>query len=192
MKKFFPITSEAIAHLSKVDAKLGERIAQLGKVRRALFNSPFECLVSCVIAQQISSRVADKIFERVSIASGGINAENILALGIDGVRNCGVSERKASTILSLANAFASGEFSDASLKKMTDSEIEKRLLAFSGIGAWTVEMFLIFALARNDVFSIKDFGVRKGFAMIHPEGEIKEYKKLYSPYGTVASIYFWG
>ncbi len=192
MKKFFPITPEAIAHLSRVDAKLGARIAQIGKVRRELFNSPFECLVSCVVAQQIAARVAEKIFERVSIASVGIDAENVLVLGVDGLKNCGVSERKASTIISLANAFASGEFSDSSLKKMTDAEIEKRLLAFKGIGAWTVEMFLIFSLARKDVFSIKDFGVRKGFAMLHPEGDIKKYKKLYSPYGTIAAIYLWG
>ncbi len=191
MKKYFPITSVALKHLSEVDPELGAFIASTGKVRRELFKSPFECLVASIVAQQIASSVAEKIFARIAEATKGVTAENVLAFGFDGLCQCGLSARKASTIYALANAFSSGEFSDSGFKKMSDSEIEKRLLAFSGIGAWTVEMLLIFALKREDVFSVKDFGVRKGFFEIHPDGDIKKYKKLYSPYGTIAAIYFW-
>ena len=77
------------------------------------------------------------------------------------------------------------------LKTRPDAEVEKILCAYPGIGRWTVEMVLIFCFNRPDVFSVLDFGVRMGFRALHPRADIKRYKRLYSPYGTTATLYMW-
>ena len=187
----FPIKVEAIAHLSEADCKLGAFIKKRGRIMRSVFHSPFECLVSCIVAQQITSRAAENIFARIKAQSGVVDAENILSLGESKLCACGISLKKSKTILALAQAFSCGELSESAFAKMSDCEIEKVLTSFTGIGAWTVEMFLIFALKRSDIFSIKDFGIRKGFSLLHSRGDIRKYKRLYSPYGTTASIYLW-
>ena len=87
----FPIRADAIAHLSKVDYKLGAFIKKRGRVMRSVFCSPFECLVSCVVAQQITSRTAENIFARIKTAVGVIDAERISSLGESKLCACGIS-----------------------------------------------------------------------------------------------------
>ena len=74
--------------------------------------------------------------------------------------------------------------------------IIKTLTEIHGIGAWTAEMTLIFCLGRKDVLSLSDFGIRKGLSILHGIDikditVMRKYKELYSPFGTVASIYLW-
>ena len=81
---------------------------------------------------------------------------------------------------------------------MTDEEVIKELSSLKGIGVWTAEMLLMFSLGRRDVLSFGDFGIRRGLCRIHGLAEeeltkekFEEYRRLYSPYGTVASLYLW-
>jgi DNA-3-methyladenine glycosylase II len=80
---------------------------------------------------------------------------------------------------------------------MSDEELVKRLTSVRGIGAWTVEMFLIFRLGRPDVLPIHDYGVQKGFALTYGKRRIPKPKELlkfgerWRPYRTVASWYMW-
>jgi DNA-3-methyladenine glycosylase II len=81
--------------------------------------------------------------------------------------------------------------------KMSDEELVERLISVRGIGAWTVEMFLIFRLGRPDVLPIHDYGVQKGFAILYRKKAIPKPRELaafgerWRPYRTVASWYMW-
>ena len=189
---YFKITKAARDHLSKRDPKLGAHIAKCKIPRRELFESPFECLVCCIIQQQISGAVAEKISERAFALLGDITPARVLKAGAEKLRACGISGRKAESIIALAEAAKSGALNFGELKSLPDAEVCARLCAFQGVGAWTAEMFLIFCLGRPDVFSPRDFGVRSGFEALHGRrADIKKYAKKYSPYGSAASIYYW-
>ncbi len=189
--RYFKITSKALTHLSSVDKQLAEIIATCSKPKRSLYSSAFECIVSCIIQQQISGATAEKIFAKIKTQQQQITPKNIHKAGIQNLCKCGIPERKAQTILAIAQASIDKKIDFKNIKNLSDTEITKQLLTFRGIGLWTIEMLLIFALERPDVFSVKDFGIKRGFYKLHPNADIKEYKKLYSPYGTIASIYLW-
>lgn len=101
--------------------------------------------------------------------------DQVLATSIDQLRQCGLSERKASYIQDLARHFAEGKitFTDqARLKALTDQELASQLLCVRGIGQWTVDMFLMSSLERLDVLPTLDLGVRRGMEK-HFLGEYK-------------------
>lgn len=79
---------------------------------------------------------------------------------------------------------------------MGDEKICKKLMALDGIGRWTAEMTLLFSLQRMDVFSQGDFALKKGLCLLHNHSTIdkplyEKYRRRYSPYGSVASLYLW-
>lgn len=189
---YYKITRNAIEYLSKADAKLGDFIRERGEVRRTMFPDALECFVRTIAAQQIAGAAAAKIFERIKNESDGKpDAQKMIFLGEERLRACGLSATKAACILSVSADVAQGRLDFEKLARADEAELSKTLLKIRGVGGWTVEMMSIFAFGKNDVFSAKDFGVRKGFCKLHDIAEISEYKKLYSPFGTAASIYMW-
>ncbi|MBE6413944.1 MAG: DNA-3-methyladenine glycosylase 2 family protein [Verrucomicrobiaceae bacterium] len=188
---YFPITQKALNHISSVDKQLAEIIATYPKPKRLLYSSAFECIVSCIIQQQISGKTAEKIFTKIKAQLQQITPQNIIQCGIQNLNNCGVPERKATTISNIAQASINETLNFEEIANLPENEIIKILSAYKGIGAWTIEMLLIFALKKTDIFSTKDFGIKRGFYKLHPNANINEYKKRYSPYGTTASIYLW-
>ena len=116
-------------------------------------------------------------------------------------RSCakpGLSAAKIAAVRDLAQKTIDGivpTLEDA--QKMSDAELVERLVSVRGIGAWTVEMFLIFRLGRPDVLPIHDYGVQKGFALTYRKRRIPKPKELakfgerWRPYRTVASWYMW-
>ena len=123
------------------------------------------------------------------------------------LRACGVSGNKIKAFKDLAVRTLDGTVpTHAAIKKLTDAEIIERLTAVRGIGAWTVEMLLIFRLGRPDVLPVTDYGVRKGFALTFqkipktralaaedlPKADVMlKRAKKWAPYRSVASWYLW-
>ena len=188
---YFKISKKAIDHLTNVDTTLGKFIKKRGDVKRLLYNTPLECLVSCVVAQQVSSKTAENIFKRIAERIAKFTPKKILNFGHKNLCECGISAKKADCIIEIVSAINSKKLDLKNLQNLSDSEIEEILTNFKGIGTWTVEMFLIFALQRPNVITKKDFGIRKGFSKLHNLTEFETYKTLYSPYATTASIYLW-
>ena len=90
----------------------------------------------------------------------------------------------------------SGEFDVEKLAEMTDEEVIKELSSLKGIGVWTAEMLLLFCMQRPDVVSFGDLAIIRGMRMLYRHREIDRkkfdrYRKRYSPYGSVASLYLW-
>lgn len=157
----------------------------------------FSSLCSDIVSQQLSGRAADTIFERFKKAVGGrITSDAVLKTDGQKLRDCGMSWGKVSFVRDLASKTKSGELKTKKLRGLPDDEVIKELVAVKGIGQWTAEMFLMFSLARGDIFPVDDLGIRKGFEKVTGKKWDKAKsarfaKKYWAPYRTVASWYLW-
>lgn len=153
-------------------------------------------LVQSIVSQQLSVRVADAIFRRVKELLGEVTAENLLAADPEALRGCGLSGRKVEYLRGIADAQRAGTIDFDSLAGKPDAEIIGELVELKGVGVWTAEMLLIFSLGRSDVLSYRDLGIRRGIMMLNglaelTEADFEHYRRRYSPYGTLASLYLW-
>ncbi|KKS17712.1 MAG: HhH-GPD family protein [Candidatus Woesebacteria bacterium GW2011_GWA1_41_7] len=157
----------------------------------------FVDLLESIANQQLSGKAASTIFGRVrDLCDGDINPEIILKLSEEKLRKAGLSFAKIRYIKDLASRTKSGELDLKKLYKLTDEEVIGKLIVVKGIGRWTAEMFLMFSLARPDIFPVDDLGVKKGFEkvtgkMFDKEKSFKFAHKNWAPYRTVASWYLW-
>ena len=193
----------AVAHITNNDARLAQLIAQCVEFRLNIepAQSPYEALLEAIVYQSISGKAAATIFAR--IAALGANGrcptpQEILKLRKSALRKAGLSFAKIAAAKDLAQKTIEGivpTLEDA--EKMSDEELVARIDSVRGIGAWTVEMFLIFRLGRPDVLPIHDYGVQKGFALTYGKRKIPKPRELakfgerWRPYRTVASWYMW-
>ena len=201
---------EALGHLRAADKKLAGLIEQVGPFTMKLDQSasPFESLLESILYQQLHGKAAATIHGRVRALFGGDPSPQLLLDTPDErLRACGVSGNKIKAFKDLAAKTLDGTVpSHAAISKLSDAEIIERLTAVRGIGAWTVEMLLIFRLGRPDVFPVTDYGVRKGFALTFqkipktraltaanlPKADVMlKRAKKWSPYRSVASWYMW-
>jgi len=159
-------------------------------------NDLFFALVQSIVWQQLSFKAASAVFTRVEKLLTPITAEHLIEASFDDLRACGLSARKIEYLQGIAKARLDGTLDFDSLPEKSDQEIIDELVKLRGVGVWTAEMLLIFALGRRDVLSFKDLGIRKGIMMLHQldslnEEEFETYRKRYSPYGTLASLLLW-
>jgi DNA-3-methyladenine glycosylase II len=163
--------------------------------------SPYEVLLESIAYQSISGKAAATIFARVkALGSNGRppSPEEMLKLRKPVLRKAGLSGAKIEAMKDLARKTLSGVVpSHDQAERLSDEELVERLTSVRGIGAWTVEMFLIFRLGRPDVLPIHDLGVRKGWSITYGKKHMPKPKELlafgerWRPYRTVASWYMW-
>eukprot|EP00667_Euglena_gracilis_P000117 EG_transcript_117 len=209
---------QALQQLAERDPKLGLIIRQIGpptSLIGSLEGDPFKALARSIVFQQLSTRVAAKIFERLADACGGEAAfcpATMKALKAEAGRAAGLSARKFEYLQSLADAFLSGTVSREILMSLPDDECMERLCALRGIGEWSVHMFMMFSLRRADVFPYGDLAVRKAFKRLYgcsqnmaelSQTSVAEHADLpkrkemeaiadkWRPYRTVGSWYMW-
>ena len=193
----------AHAHLSARDKRLARLMARNGEYKFKLdtCDSVYESLLEAIVFQSISGKAATTIYARVKALGTEGRAptpEQILALTTQSLREAGLSGAKAASMKDLAQKTIEGVVpSMAEAHKLSDEELVTRLDSVRGIGAWTVEMFLMFRLGRPDVLPIHDYGVQKGFALTYGKKFIPKPRELaafgerWRPYRSVASWYMW-
>jgi 3-methyladenine DNA glycosylase/8-oxoguanine DNA glycosylase len=194
----------AAEHLRGQDRKLAKFIDRVGpfRLRPAELQSPFEALLESIVYQQLTGKAAATILARVVALFRPRRfpkPEDVLERPDDDLRGAGLSRSKTAALKDLAGKTLEGVVprSVRDLEKLSDAEIVERLTAVRGIGPWTVEMLLIFRLARPDVLPATDYGVRKGFAKVRGLRELPAPKDLlaygerWRPYRSVASWYLW-
>jgi DNA-3-methyladenine glycosylase II len=193
----------AMQHLAACDERLGKAMEGCleYRVRHDDAAGPYEVLMRSIAYQSISTKAATTIFGRVKALGSNGRAptpEEMLRLRKSTLRKAGLSGAKIAAMKDLARKRLSGivpSLEDA--EKMSDEELIERLTQVRGIGAWTVEMFLIFRLGRPDVLPIHDLGVKKGWAFTYGKKYMPTPKELFAfgerwrPYRTVASWYMW-
>ena len=156
----------------------------------------FVDLVDSIASQQLSGKAAKTIFERVKErCDGKITPEKLKKLKTEELRKCGLSYAKCSYVKDLADKVLTNKLLVKKLDKLPDEKVEKELVAVKGIGRWTAEMFLMFTLAREDVFPADDLGIRNGMQKLLKRQlkplKIAEYASRWKPYRTVAAWYIW-
>ena len=193
----------AMNTLAAKDPQLARLIreTQEFRVEKGVAESPYEVLVEAITHQSISGKAAATIFGRVkALGSNGRipTPQEMLKLRKPALRQAGLSTAKVLAMKDLAQKTIAGTVPALEeARKLSDEELVKRLVSVRGIGAWTVEMFLIFRLGRPDVLPIHDLGVRKGWAITYGKKHMPAPKELlkfgerWRPYRTVASWYMW-
>ena len=151
--------------------------------------------------QSIAGKAAQAIFARIkALGTDGRcpTPQELLRVSKPKLRKVGLSRAKVAAVRDLAQKTIEGVVPTIEeAQKMSDQELVDRLISVRGIGAWTVEMFLIFRLGRPDVLPIHDYGVQKGWAITYRKKYIPKPKDLlkfgerWRPYRTVASWYMW-
>ena len=194
--KIFTYGDIEISHLKSKDKKLGEAIDIIGKINREIYPDIFEALIKSIIGQQISTKAQQTIWKRMVNDLGEVTPENILDNSESKIQSYGITYRKAGYMLDIAERVYNGKLNLAELQYMTDDEICKSLIELPGIGVWTAEMLLIFSLERPNILSCGDLAILRGMRMLYHHRKItkelfEKYRRRYSPYGSVASLYLW-
>lgn len=152
-----------------------------------------------IIAQQLASKAAHKIIERFYklFNKKNINPADVLAFSEQELRNVGMSWAKAGYILDLAKKVNDKEVKIDNLHNLDNESVIKELVKVKGIGRWTAEMFLIFTLGREDVYSMGDFGLRKAIKNLYSFKKMPTDKQIikiisrWTPYKSYGSLALW-
>ena len=192
--------ANAVVHLNTADPHFGRLMARVGPclIRPGLRKDRFATLVRAIIGQQISSKAAASIDARLQELSGRPHApEPLIAIGEVGLRSVGLSGVKARYVLNLAEAVRTEAVPLDKIHKWDDDTIIARLTTVKGVGVWTAEMFLIFALGRPDVFPVGDLAVRAalrdrfGLPDLPKPEAARSLAETWRPFRSVASWYLW-
>ncbi len=189
----------ALAHLQQNDSILAAVIERVGPYAIEYREPSFDTLVRSIVYQQVSGAAAKTILGRLrdAMPNKAITPENILRRRVSTLRKCGLSGVKTTYIRDLAVHAQSGLLSFDSLLSATDDEVIAALTQVRGIGVWTAQMFLMFALARHDVLPTGDLGIRKAMQISYklpelpnPE-QMEQLARPWRPYCSVACWYLW-
>lgn len=186
-------------HFKKSDPVLYEWIQKVHLDELPEPTNLFEELCDEIISQQLSGKAANTIFGRLKqlFPRGEITPEHILKLSDDKIRNSGTSWAKVRFLKDLATKVKNGELILENLKDLSDEEVIKELTQVKGIGPWTAEMYLMFTLGREDVFSHGDLGLKNAIKKIYDfkkeptRKQVEKIVKKWSPYRTYACRVLW-
>lgn len=192
---------EHIEHLKK-DGRLSRILDESAEIRIDPQENVLHWLVASIISQQLSTTVARVIHGRfLNLYQGKeATAEEILDTPFDTLRGIGLSNSKTTYIQNVARFDLEYGINSSLLGKMSDEEVMKYLIQIKGVGKWTVEMLLMFALGREDVFSSGDLGIQKAMIQLYGieggnrkmlEQEMCRIAETWSPFRTYACLYLW-
>ncbi|EQA54618.1 DNA-3-methyladenine glycosylase family protein [Leptospira kmetyi] len=193
------LLKKATDWLRKKDPITKRLIDGVGPCKLQTIGSPYQVLIKSVLGQQLSTKVALTFERRLIALAGGRkipSPEQILEIPNSKMREIGVSQAKTETIKRVAEAYNDRAITDSKLRKLEDLNVLELLCSLKGVGPWTAEMVLIFALDRWDHFSINDLILRKSVEKHYGiskdnKKEIIQFLKNYSPYRTILSWYLW-
>jgi DNA-3-methyladenine glycosylase II len=157
----------------------------------------FESLVHIILEQQVSLASALSALNKLRERIQEVTPARILLLTDAELRECYLSRQKTAYIKYLAEAIISGQINLTTFEQMEDDEIRRHLIALKGIGNWTVDVYLMFALQRADLFPVGDLAIVnavKGLKLLPKETTKEELiiiAEQWQPYRTVASMMLW-
>ena len=196
------VNKKIIKHFKKVDQVLHSVTEKIEALEVWEIKNPddyFLELCSNIIGQQLSGKAADTIYGRFEKLFGKkkINPQNVLKIPDEKLRKAGMSWSKVKYVKDLAQKVKDRTLKLEKLDNMTDDDVISELTKIKGIGPWTAEMFLMFTLGREDVFSNGDLGLRNAIKKLYKfkkEPTRKQIEKIvekWKPYRTYASRILW-
>jgi DNA-3-methyladenine glycosylase II len=189
----------ALTHLTAADSRLAALIERVGPYAQEFAPPVFASLARSIIYQQLSTKVAATIYGRfeAALAPDPVDAAGVLRLSHEELRSFGFSGAKAVYVRSLADKTLDGTVDFTRLSEMPDSEVIAHLTQVKGIGEWTAQMFLMFALRRSDVLPCADLGIRTAMKNLYRMRELPKPARMekvarpWRPYASVACWYLW-
>lgn len=188
-------------HLSK-DKKLKKLVEGNDPHRLKKRKNICTYLCASIMSQQLSTKVADVIYRRFIALYGGKEPtpRQIIDTPFEQLRGIGLSNAKVNYVKNVAQFELDFGMDARKLAKLTDEEVIEYLVAIKGVGRWTVEMLLMFALGREDVFAVDDLGIQNAMiALYRLDGtdkkklkeEMLRISRKWSPYRTYACLHLW-
>jgi DNA-3-methyladenine glycosylase II len=191
-------------HLRSVDQVLRRLIDERGPIdpaqdRRGSRPDAFIALVRAIVGQQLSTKAARSIWARVLERFGGEEPTpaQLLEVRADRLRRAGLSRAKVAYLRDLAERVLDGRLDLAGLPQLSDEDVVAELTEIKGIGRWTAEMFLMFHLARPDVISTGDLGLRRAIQIEYGLDELPgptDFERIaepWRPHRTLGCLYLW-
>jgi DNA-3-methyladenine glycosylase II len=189
-----------VAHLSK-DETLKKLIEQHGTFTLKKQKNLYLYLCYSIMSQQLSTKVASVIRKRfVDLYGGEPSPDQIVNTPFEKLRGIGLSNAKVNYVQNVARFQINKGMDHKLLSKMNDEEVIEYLTQIKGVGRWTTEMLLMFALSREDVFALDDLGLQQGVIRLYDLrhrkkkimlDKISKISRQWSPYRTYASMYLW-
>jgi DNA-3-methyladenine glycosylase II len=196
--------TDADEHLRSVDHVMRDLIDATGPIepetdRRGSRPDPYEALARAIVGQQLSTKAARSIWERLVETLGGTfpPSSELLDADPETLRGAGLSRAKVSFLRDLAERAGDGRLDLGSLAELSDEDVIATLTEIKGVGPWTAEMFLIFHLGRPDVVSTGDLGIRRavqnayGLDDLPGPTDLERIAEPWRPHRTLACLYLW-
>ncbi|MGH2923503.1 MAG: DNA-3-methyladenine glycosylase family protein [Solirubrobacterales bacterium] len=190
-------------YLIEADKKLAKLIEARGPIDAATdrrgSRDAYEALARAIVGQQLSTKAAASIWEKVTALFGGKTPSPQQQLDAEpqSLRDAGLSWSKVAYVRDLAEHVEDGELDLKRLPELPDEDVIAELTEIKGVGRWTAEMFLIFHLGRPDVLSTGDLGIRRAIQLTYglddlpgPE-EMERIAEPWRPHRTLACLYLW-
>lgn len=189
------------AHLSK-DKKIKKIIDAAERIELDKAKHIHLALCKSIISQQLSTKVAKVIYQRFLdlFPTKLPSPQQILDIPYEQLRGIGLSNSKTVYIQNVCQFWIDQKVTDAKLRKMDDEELINYLCQIKGIGRWTAEMILMFALGREDVFSVGDLGIQQAMTRLLDldntdkkalQAQMLAHAEQWRPYRTYACLHLW-
>jgi DNA-3-methyladenine glycosylase II len=157
----------------------------------------FATLIHIILEQQVSIMSAKACFEKLKLKIGKVVPEYVLLLTDEEMKNCGFSRQKISYARHLANEILSGRLDLESLQHLDNEQVRSKIKTIKGLGDWSADIYLMFALQRSDMFPIGDLALVNGLKTLKnlpkdtPKEALLELAEAWRPYRSVATFLVW-
>ncbi len=189
--------TKAINHLRRVDPVMKTLIKTHGEIPMKRLPNTFEMLARIIIGQQLSGKAADTIFARIRATAGGgrLTAKRLPSCSDTQLQKAGASRPKIKALRSLTEHVQTRKLQISKLAALVDEAVFERITQVKGMGPWSAQMYLMFVLARPDIFPEKDLGIRKAIVRhygieLSPDS-LEKITACWRPYRTIACLYLW-
>lgn len=189
--------AEGLKALSRIDRDVARALDEAGPPELRSREPGFEALLGAIVSQQISKAAAQTVWDRLAAAADPLGPETILGLSEDALRAAGLSRQKANYARGLAEAVVTGAIDLDGLTRLPDEAVAEQLVALKGIGRWSAEIYLLFALGRADAFPADDLALMIGAQRLkrledRPNRKaLTEIAKAWRPWRGPAALLLW-
>lgn len=184
---------EVAARDDDLRAALGEFGYPAPRVREPGFGS----LINIIIGQQVSTHAAAAIRGRLEAAIDPLTPENFLAAGEEALRGVGFSGRKVEYGCGLAEAVLDGTLDTARLAELDDDAVAKAITGIRGLGKWSADIYMLFALGRADAWPLDDLAIQVAVQKLKRMRKRPDRKRMekvarrWRPYRGVVALFLW-
>lgn len=194
-------TTNIIDHFKKVDPELSKVVEKINyddwfEDKDVSTDTIFRSLCRTIVGQQLAGAAAKAIYSRFeNLLQGQVTPDKVLSIAPEQIREVGLSWAKVRSVIDLSTKVKAGELILENLLILDNEKLIEELDSVRGIGRWTAEMFLMFQMGREDIFSWGDLGLKKGLSKMSgadaSEITLKSRVESWAPYRTYAAIAMW-